>query len=255
MYFNAMPQDNDQNYNVIYTLYCHIDRHLCQDIRYPGNNQELKNLQDLQKRLRQEQEINLLEKCGNQTLGEGILNFAIRDNNPRVVEFLLININAEQSKLDLNSKEYKEYQTLKKKAEKIAIKNGNSEIIELFTDYKEVPNKTKKFNTYSKLCVETIAKNGENTFYDINSKIVSYYQTRRDFRIALGKDYMGGLVTGVLVAAAIMHPSDAFQAVFGALAILVAIGTGLHIKNSTIPSYIEMQENSVKCASQQRGYA
>ncbi|VVC35291.1 Hypothetical protein CINCED_3A018921 [Cinara cedri] len=243
-----MPQDNDQNYNAIYKLYCDI-------ARYTISSNKLENLQDLQKRLRQEQKINLLEKHENQTLGGGVLNLAVKWNNPRVVEFLLININKEQLKLDLNSKEYKEYQTLKKKAEKIAIKNGNSEIIELFTDYKEIPNKTKKFNTDSKLCVETIAQNRENTFYDINSKIVPHYQTRRDFRIALGKDYMGGIVTGVLVVAAIMHLSDAFKAVFGALAILVAIGTGLHIKNSTIPSYVEMQENSVKCASQQRGYA
>ncbi|MBD0391115.1 hypothetical protein IC220_01380 [Wolbachia endosymbiont of Pentalonia nigronervosa] len=242
-----MPQDNDQNYNVIYTLYCHIDRHLCQDIRYPGNNQESKNLQDLQKRLRQEQEINLLEKCGSQTLGGEVLNLAVKWNNSRVVKFLLININKEQSKLDLNSKEYKEYQTLKKKAKKIAIKNGNSEIVKLFAEYKEVPNKTEKCNTDSKSCVETIAKNQENTFYDIDAKIVSYYQTRRDFRISLVKDYMGGMATLALIVASIMSSSDAFKAVFGVLAVLVAIGTGLHIKNSTIPSYVEMQENSVVC--------
>jgi len=48
-----------------------------------------------------------------------------------------------------------------------------------------------------------------------------------------------------------MHPSDALKAVFGVLAVLVAIGTGLHIQNSTVPSYVEMQRNSVKYASQQ----
>lgn len=48
-----------------------------------------------------------------------------------------------------------------------------------------------------------------------------------------------------------MHPSDTFKAVFGVLAVLAATGTGLHIKNSTAPSYVEMQENSVKYESQQ----
>lgn len=190
--------------------------------------------------------INLLEKCENQTLGGGVLNLAVEWNNSRVVKFLLQDINAEQSKLDLNSKEY---QALKKKAEKIAIKKGYPEIIKLFTDYKEVPNKTEKSNAYDELCIKAINESKGNVFSDgcndsdIFSKMVYQNNKRRDFRISLGKDYMGGIVTLALVVAAIMQPSDAFKAVFGALAILVAIGTGLHIKNSTVPSYVEMQKD------------
>lgn len=217
-----MPQEDDQSYNAIYKLYYDI-------ARYNISSNKLENLQDLQKkRLRKEQKINLLEKHGNQTLGGEVLNLAVEWNNPRVVEFLLININKEQSKLDLNSKEYKEYKALTHTAYGIAnagnTKLEKEQIVLLFMDYERQ---------------RIIDIADRKTLQESKSK------KSKDFYTSLGQDGIAVISTVELIAISSMQPSDAFKAVFVALATLVAIGTGLHIKNSTVPSYVEMQENSV----------
>ncbi|WP_254229649.1 hypothetical protein [Wolbachia pipientis] len=50
----------------------------------------------------------------------------------------------------------------------------------------------------------------------------------------------------MFVAAAVMVPSLAGALVCSVLAILVVIVTGLHVKNSTLPSYRAMEENKVE---------
>jgi len=236
-----MLHNDDNSIDPIYKLYCDIDRYLCCDIRYTGNGKELKNLQDLQKRLRQEQEINLLKKHENQTLGGGVLNLAVEWNNPHVVEFLLQNINKEQSKHDFNSKKYEEYQALVNEAVSIAAEENKegkrAEIVQLFVKYGKVSNESER------LSAPNAQKNNDSSG---SSKVKSQKNKSKDFYTALGQDGIAVISTGALIAISIMQPSDALKAVFGVLAVLVAIGTGLHIQNYTIPSYVEMQGNSVK---------
>ncbi|MBD0391114.1 hypothetical protein IC220_01375 [Wolbachia endosymbiont of Pentalonia nigronervosa] len=211
-----MPHNNDP----IHKLYDEIFNHTIFDSK-------LKTLKDLQEKLGQKQAINLLEKCDSQTLGGGVLNFAVKTRTLCVVAFLLTNISIEQSKLKLESESYKEYQALVDKAYKI------------LTD---MPEDKSQCGYLIPTCFYAyyIQRN-----CDIHKRKMLQESKSKDFYTSLGQDGIRIIITGALVVAAIMHPSDAFKVVFGALAVLVAIGTGLHIKNSTIPSYMDLQKNSI----------
>ncbi|HCE59267.1 MAG TPA: hypothetical protein DEQ74_00300 [Wolbachia sp.] len=178
--------------------------------------------------------INLLEKCGSKTLGGRVLNLAVEQNNRGVVEFLLHNINEEQSKLELESESYKKYVTLVNEACRINVTWD------------------KEGNRYNIIMLFMWHKNQRDIDVENRTMLpITLQESKDDLYASLWKDGIGVVITGALVVAAIMHPSTAFKAVFGALATLVAIGTGLHIKNYTVPSYVEMQKNSAELASQQ----
>ncbi|NUX01635.1 hypothetical protein GO685_04010 [Wolbachia endosymbiont of Madathamugadia hiepei] len=53
-------------------------------------------------------------------------------------------------------------------------------------------------------------------------------------------------MTGLFIAAAVMVPSIAGAAVCGIVAALALVATGLHVKDSTLPSYTAMKENKVE---------
>lgn len=56
----------------------------------------------------------------------------------------------------------------------------------------------------------------------------------------------GQPLTGLFITAAVMVPFVTGAVICGVIAALVAIATGLHVKNSTLPSYREMEENKVE---------
>lgn len=60
------------------------------------------------------------------------------------------------------------------------------------------------------------------------------------------KDVVGVVVTGLFITAAVMVPFVAGAAICSFVAALVAVCTRLHIKNSTLPSYREMEKNKVE---------
>ncbi|MDM8334959.1 hypothetical protein [Wolbachia pipientis] len=57
------------------------------------------------------------------------------------------------------------------------------------------------------------------------------------------------MVTELLITAAVMVASVAGAVVCGIVAALVVIAAGLHMKNSTLPSYRGMRENKVEHVS------
>ncbi len=93
--------------------------------------------------------------------------------------------------------------------------------------------------------------NKANGFTDAQFSIPNEQETKykENFHNSLKRDAVGVAVTGLLITAAVMIPFVAGAIVCGIIAALVAIYTGLHIKNSTLPSYREMEENKVEHAS------
>jgi ankyrin repeat protein len=75
---------------------------------------------------------------------------------------------------------------------------------------------------------------------------VQHKEHKKDFRVLVAKDVVGIIVTGLLITADVMVNSIAGAIVLGIVAACIAIGTGWHIKNSTLPSYREMQKNKVE---------
>ncbi|WP_265027356.1 ankyrin repeat domain-containing protein [Wolbachia endosymbiont (group A) of Bombylius major] len=84
-----------------------------------------------------------------------------------------------------------------------------------------------------------------------NERETKYKESKNDFYTSLTKDAVGVVITGLFIAAAVMIPFVAGAIVCGIIAALVAIYTGLHIKNSTLPSYREMEENKVEHVNSQ----
>ncbi|WP_341820599.1 ankyrin repeat domain-containing protein [Wolbachia endosymbiont (group A) of Myopa testacea] len=82
-----------------------------------------------------------------------------------------------------------------------------------------------------------------------NEKEAKYKESKENFYTSLTKDAVGVVITGLFIAAAVMVPFAAGAAICGIVAALVAVCTGLHIKNSTLPSYREMEENKVEHVS------
>ncbi|QOD38855.1 ankyrin repeat domain-containing protein [Candidatus Wolbachia massiliensis] len=81
-----------------------------------------------------------------------------------------------------------------------------------------------------------------------NEQETKYKESKGNFYASLAKDAVGVVITGLLIAAAVVIPSVAGAVVCGIVAALVTIATGLHVKNSTLPSYREMEENRVERA-------
>ncbi|QCB63130.1 ankyrin repeat domain-containing protein [Wolbachia endosymbiont of Drosophila mauritiana] len=71
---------------------------------------------------------------------------------------------------------------------------------------------------------------------------------KESFYTSLRSDVIGVVITGLFVATAVIVPSVAGAVICGVVAVLVTIVTGLHVKNSTLPSYREMKENKVEPA-------
>ncbi|GFY65499.1 ANK_REP_REGION domain-containing protein [Trichonephila inaurata madagascariensis] len=79
-----------------------------------------------------------------------------------------------------------------------------------------------------------------------NEKETKY---KENFYASLTKDVVGVVITGLFIAAAVMVPFAAGAVICGVIAALVAVCTGLHIKNSTLPGYKEMEKNKVEHVS------
>ncbi|WP_374698949.1 ankyrin repeat domain-containing protein [Wolbachia endosymbiont (group B) of Limnophora tigrina] len=82
-----------------------------------------------------------------------------------------------------------------------------------------------------------------------NEKETKYKESKENFYTSLTKDAVGVVITGLFIAAAVMVPFVAGAAICSIVAALVAVCTGLHIKNSTLPSYREMEKNKVEHVS------
>lgn len=79
-----------------------------------------------------------------------------------------------------------------------------------------------------------------------NEKEAKYKKSKENFYTSLTKDVVGVVITGLFITAAVMVPFVTGAVICGVIAALVAIATGLHVKNSTLPSYREMEENKVE---------
>ncbi|MFJ5423382.1 hypothetical protein [Wolbachia endosymbiont of Drosophila barbarae] len=79
-----------------------------------------------------------------------------------------------------------------------------------------------------------------------NEQETKYKESKKDFYTSLTKDVVGVVITGLFITAAVMVPFVAGAVVCSVIAALIAIYTGLHVKNSTLPSYREMRENEVE---------
>lgn len=97
------------------------------------------------------------------------------------------------------------------------------------------PNNDKKANGFVKA-----------QFSPPHEKETKYKKSKESFYTSLRSDVVGVVIAGLFVAAAVMVPSLAGALVCSVLAILVVIVTGLHVKNSTLPSYRAMEENKVE---------
>ncbi|WP_353286927.1 hypothetical protein [Wolbachia endosymbiont (group A) of Anthophora plumipes] len=82
-----------------------------------------------------------------------------------------------------------------------------------------------------------------------NEKEAKYKESKENFYTSLTKDVVGVVITGLFIAAAVMVPFAAGAVVCGVIAALVATYIGLHVKNSTLPSYREMEKNKVEHVS------
>ncbi|MGL9726146.1 MAG: hypothetical protein ACR5KV_05985 [Wolbachia sp.] len=82
-----------------------------------------------------------------------------------------------------------------------------------------------------------------------NEKETKYKESKENFHVSLRGVAVGVVITGLFITAAVMVPSLVGALVCSILAILFAIGTELHVKNSTLPSYREMEENKVECVN------
>ncbi|WP_264329090.1 ankyrin repeat domain-containing protein [Wolbachia endosymbiont (group A) of Andrena hattorfiana] len=93
--------------------------------------------------------------------------------------------------------------------------------------------------------------NKANGFVDAQFSVPNEKETKykKNFYTSLTKDAVGVVITGLFIAAAVMVPFAAGAAICGIVAALVAVCTGLHIKNSTLPSYREMEKNKVEHVS------
>ncbi|MDG7056678.1 MAG: hypothetical protein LKM43_00790 [Wolbachia endosymbiont of Penenirmus auritus] len=96
----------------------------------------------------------------------------------------------------------------------------------------------------------TAEPSNDNKFYDFknpqfsppNEEETKYKESKENFHISLRNDVVGVVITGLFIAAAVMVPSVAGAVVCGIVAALALVATGLHVKDSTLPSYKEMRE-------------
>lgn len=86
----------------------------------------------------------------------------------------------------------------------------------------------------------------EAQFSPPHKKETKYKESKESFYTSLRSDVVGVVITGLFVATAVIVPSVAGAVICGVVAVLVTIVTGLHVKNSTLPSYREMKENKVE---------
>ncbi|WP_265031223.1 hypothetical protein [Wolbachia endosymbiont (group A) of Tiphia femorata] len=82
-----------------------------------------------------------------------------------------------------------------------------------------------------------------------NEKEAKYKESKENFYTSLTKDVVGVVITGLFIAAAVMVPFVAGAVVCGIIAALVAVCTGLHINNSTLPDYGKMERNKIEHVS------
>lgn len=203
-----------------------------------------------------------------------------------VLELLLKNSNEKQSDLSPNAESYKQYQILKNNALFYAVTNYKPEAIQALKKYGADPemkdhngrtvlniaqekgyphmkrilqdfksqendkeknnilNKDQKFNS-----LKPQENNNEQTAEHLNSSNVqlSQKEINQNFYYSLGKSCVGVLAAGLLVTVSAMVHFIIGVIVFCVLASIVALGAVLHTKNSTIPSYREMKDNTVEC--------
>ncbi|ONI58062.1 ankyrin repeat domain-containing protein, partial [Wolbachia pipientis] len=282
--------------------------------------------------------------------GQSILNYAVHFGNTEILDLLLQNVNAEQSKLIPKSKLYKLCQQLKSNALDKAIDKNNEKLVTLLVSAieekqekqkisneeikvgsgsnsnatsKSIATSTKKTNPttvpnsgngrsvinkpvspvvstnagtsamssgndkssnirthgdgLSNHTITPNSGNGQhhnnenktpvvtgidqtatpnndnkaNGFVDAqfsmpNEQETKYKESKKDFYTSLTKDVVGVVITGLFITAAVMVPFVAGAVVCSVIAALIAIYTGLHVKNSTLPSYREMRENEVE---------
>ncbi|WP_353283538.1 ankyrin repeat domain-containing protein [Wolbachia endosymbiont (group A) of Pogonocherus hispidulus] len=116
--------------------------------------------------------------------------------------------------------------------------NENKTPVSTRTDQTATPNNGNKANGFV-----------DAQFSVPNEKEAKYKESKENFYTSLTKDAVGVVITGLFIAAAVMVPFAVGAAICGIVAALVAVCTGLHIKNSTLPSYREMEENKIEHVS------
>ena len=215
--------------------------------------------------------------------GRAILCSCLDDSNAEVLKMLLQNINIQQSKLKPESTLYRLYQQLKDNALFTSVVNNRYKAVELLIEFGANPT-AKDFNNHTVLDIarekgdqkiitllgfpeeeihhtmagsetssgetERITESvnpsqhiGLQPFNAVESK---YRENRKDFLTSLGKDCVGIAAIGLLITVSVISQSVTFTIVFSILAALVAVGTSLHAKNSTLPSYREMKETQAE---------
>ncbi|WP_225536312.1 hypothetical protein [Wolbachia endosymbiont of Mansonella ozzardi] len=111
----------------------------------------------------------------------------------------------------------------------------------------ETPNVNENANPTNKSSDNRRTNSFTNTqFSPSNEEETKYKESKENFYTSLRNDIIGVVTTGLFIAATVMVPSIAGAVVCGIVAALVLVAIGLHVKNSTLPSYREMEENKVE---------
>ncbi|WP_265021962.1 hypothetical protein [Wolbachia endosymbiont (group A) of Icerya purchasi] len=152
----------------------------------------------------------------------------------------------------------------RKEALEVAIQVGKTEIVNAFLNSGKLneENRAEPSSSNGNIGSRPVATgidqtatpnndNKANGFVDAqfsmpNEQETKYKESKKDFYTSLTKDVVGVVITGLFITAAVMVPFVAGAVVCSVIAALVAIYTGLHVKNSTLPSYREMRENEVE---------
>ncbi|MCM1001130.1 MAG: ankyrin repeat domain-containing protein, partial [Wolbachia endosymbiont of Melophagus ovinus] len=87
----------------------------------------------------------------------------------------------------------------------------------------------------------------EAQFSRPDTQETKYKESKENFHISLRNDVVGVVITGLFIAAAVMVPSVAGAVICGIVAALALVATVIHVKDSTLPSYKEMEKNRVEC--------
>ncbi|WP_434732300.1 ankyrin repeat domain-containing protein [Wolbachia endosymbiont of Zygogramma bicolorata] len=116
--------------------------------------------------------------------------------------------------------------------------NENKTPVSTSTDQTATPNNDNKANSFI-----------DAQFSPPNTQETKYKESKENFYTSLTKDVVRVVVTGLFIAAAVMVPSVAGAVVCGIIAALVATYIGLHVKNSILPSYREVEKNKVEHVS------
>ncbi|WP_174132724.1 ankyrin repeat domain-containing protein [Wolbachia endosymbiont of Atemnus politus] len=187
-----------------------------------------------------------------------VLEMAIEEGNEKIVAFLISTISKKQEKqkaphIETNSTSNSGNRSVGNKpaATEPPVSLNNNDLLNHNRSSRPtatvspISTNSDNRNHDNEIPVVTEEINNGQAAMPSNEKETKYKESKENFHTSLRNDVIGVVITGLFIAAAVMVPPVASAVACGILAALVAIATGLHAKNSTLPSYREMRENRV----------